>query len=114
MLEAMQESQKQLKAIQKSAPGISVAQLILLQEIAMREGCRVNELSKQLRKDPRDIGYQLHMLSDGKKGRPNTGLKLVKLKVCKEDGRGRQLFLSAKGKRILKILNEQFDGDGEE
>ncbi|WP_163834933.1 MarR family winged helix-turn-helix transcriptional regulator [Spartinivicinus ruber] len=92
---------KKLAKLSKEHPRITIRTLATLMAINDNEGCSVSELSQFMGVNEKNVATTIRRLEEG---RDSGDVKLIKVKQNKDDKRFKLVWLTAKGKALLKRL----------
>ncbi|WP_163837009.1 MarR family winged helix-turn-helix transcriptional regulator [Spartinivicinus ruber] len=93
---------KKLTKLSQEHPRITIRTLATLMSINDNEGCSVSELSQFMGVNEKNVATTIRRLEEG---RDSAGsVKLIKVKQNKDDKRFKLVWLTAKGKALLKKL----------
>ena len=92
---------KKLTQLSQQHPRLTVRTLATLMAINDNEGCSVSELSQFMKVNEKNVATTIRRLEEG---RDSGDVKLIKVKQNKEDKRFKLIWLTAKGKALVKKL----------
>ncbi|NYZ70225.1 MarR family transcriptional regulator [Endozoicomonas sp. SM1973] len=92
---------KKLVTLSNQNPRLTIRTLATLMAINDNEGCSVSELSQFMKVNEKNVATTIRRLEEG---RDSGDVKLIKVKQSKDDKRFKHIWLSAKGKALVKRL----------
>ncbi|MDE1465333.1 MarR family winged helix-turn-helix transcriptional regulator [Spartinivicinus poritis] len=92
---------KKLTQLSTQHPRLTVRTLATLMAINDNEGCSISELSQFMKVNEKNVATTIRRLEEG---RDSGDVKLIKVKQDKDDKRFKLIWLTAKGKALVKKL----------